>query len=83
MILDSEQNSNYLNLFICLTYLQVPNLEISITLMKCENGTQALISKNIDIDGASHWRKPDACYCVYKINAQWCLLGLLLLESNS
>ena len=27
MILDSEQNSNYLKLFICLIYLQVPNLE--------------------------------------------------------
>jgi len=50
MIFDSEQDTNYLNLFICLTHLKVPNLELSrlsiissITLMKWENGVQALI----------------------------------------
>jgi len=31
--------------------------------MKCENDAQALICKNIDIDFATRWRKPDA----------WCL----------
>jgi len=31
-------------------------------LMKCENGAQALITgiQNIDIEGATRWRKPDA-----------------------
>src|SRR6218665_2951297 len=46
MILDSEQNNNYLKLFICLSLhnlLTSYKPRISITLMKCQNGAQASI----------------------------------------